>query len=187
MRCLFGQFKQTGLEDQRRPAFHARASSASWAGFSDCAFQTKHPSRNTGDSRRTGNCSGACGVAVLVTEGREGIRLPAGGTWVNSSHADLDHAGPGIRFAGNQRPSCPQALRRSPGQSCGHQATSFMRWAGPLFCPNKPAVTQSLSRHQLCVGSNDPSQRKRDGPSGQTGVFSEEDCCCLSSQTRFHL
>lgn len=65
------------------------ASSASWAGFSDCSFQTKHPSRNTGNSRRIGNCSGACGVAVLVTEGREGIRLPAGGTWVITLHMPI--------------------------------------------------------------------------------------------------
>lgn len=61
------QFKED-TKGQSRPA-NAPASKASWGGFSDCSFKTKHPSGNTGYSGRIGNCSVACGVAVLVLEG----------------------------------------------------------------------------------------------------------------------
>lgn len=118
---------------QHRPVFNAAASKASWEDFQIALLKLNSPAGTQGTWGELAIVRGACGVAVLVTEGRE-LRFPAGSTKINSWHT-----GPGPVLVGSE----PFLL--SPTQPCGHQACPTHEVTDLILCcPNRPTVTESL-------------------------------------------
>lgn len=160
------QFKED-TKGQSRPA-NAPASKASWGGFSDCSFKTKHPSGNTGYSGRIGNCSVACGVAVLVLEGGN-----PGSQQGDAGGLTLTTPGSGPGFVG-LGPSClPPGLPHSQeGQAWPLDAPLGLR--SPKLPVGHSSAVLWGKHFKLCVTLEGP------GPEGSHRTVRASQVPCLA-------